>query len=328
MSHRLEQRLETLRTDFQAVAGYQFQHFFCPLLYVDEDAELCEGHIINRVFPHSDRSWTVQRKDVDNDFGLRFESDFVARHRADGLLAEEILADKELSRRFNARFLRDGEPVRHFPTNDRVPDDFSNVELDVDGNPMPLGLKISPDQLIASEDHHWQIAIDGDVKLASMVSLLKAAHLTMFHLFGYDYVLSNGGKFLGKGLLGNYYLMTKGLDRRSAMAMAKSHFGAVTKMVEKFIPGSTDLRGTLTDHRLNVCVDGDVLWAYQVFVRISDHVYVVMVPIFAGPDSTARFDMFLREPSSQINYRSARWYSGRIAIWPDSAVMEWPKWEF
>ena len=160
MNPIISRRLMRLKTDSKSVSSLSWKYFFCPILYVDEDSKLCQGHIINKAFAQVNRSWTVQREDVDNRFGAMFESDFVARHRADGLLAEEILADKELARRFNARFFKDGEPVRHFPTNDRVPDDFSNVELDVAGSPMHLGLKIGPDQLIASADRHWQIAVD------------------------------------------------------------------------------------------------------------------------------------------------------------------------
>ena len=54
--------------------GEPFHHFYCPVLFLDDEAELCKAHIVNAVFAGSTR-WTVQRKDVDNFYGHVFESD-------------------------------------------------------------------------------------------------------------------------------------------------------------------------------------------------------------------------------------------------------------
>lgn len=43
-------RLEQHRADFASVTGAPFSHFFCPVLHVDEDTELCQGHIICQAF--------------------------------------------------------------------------------------------------------------------------------------------------------------------------------------------------------------------------------------------------------------------------------------
>jgi hypothetical protein len=69
--------LEALRTDYASVAGVPFQTFFCPVLFRDEDVELCRAHLVNQAFAGASRRWTIQRKDVDEFFGAFFESDFV-----------------------------------------------------------------------------------------------------------------------------------------------------------------------------------------------------------------------------------------------------------
>ena len=69
-------RVGMLRADFEEVTGSPFKHFFCPILYQDDPVELCRAHIVNRAFEGAPRAWTVQRKDVDNHFGSRFESGF------------------------------------------------------------------------------------------------------------------------------------------------------------------------------------------------------------------------------------------------------------
>lgn len=66
-------KLDELRSDYRAVVGSPFSHFFCPIVFLDEDVDLCRAHIVNRAFPESSRSWTVQRTDVDNFYGSTFE---------------------------------------------------------------------------------------------------------------------------------------------------------------------------------------------------------------------------------------------------------------
>jgi len=75
MSADFQAKLEKLRSDYHQVRGAPFSHFFCPVLFSDEDVPLCKAHIVNLVFPDSSRIWTVQRKDVDNFYGSTFEAD-------------------------------------------------------------------------------------------------------------------------------------------------------------------------------------------------------------------------------------------------------------
>lgn len=66
MSTQVENRLKFLSADNESVTGRSFKHFFYPILYRDEDTELCRAHVINRAFKESNHSWTVQRADVDS----------------------------------------------------------------------------------------------------------------------------------------------------------------------------------------------------------------------------------------------------------------------
>ena len=73
-----KRHLARLKEDYNAVAGGPWNHFVCPILLVDQDVPLVRAHVINKAFPNSDRSRTVQRKDIDSFFGSRFEADFLA----------------------------------------------------------------------------------------------------------------------------------------------------------------------------------------------------------------------------------------------------------
>ena len=46
-------------------------------------------------------------------------------------------------------------------------------------------LKPTPSQRQAAQDGRAEISVDKDVRIHALVSLLKAAHLTLFHLMGY-----------------------------------------------------------------------------------------------------------------------------------------------
>ena len=316
-----------LKADYESVAQEPWRYFFCPILYVDERTDLCQAHVINQAFSGTDKAMTIQRADVDSRFGSLFERDFVARGEVEGLTPEEVVADKKLASVFNPTFLMDGVPIGHYIARGDIPDHHTQVELEVNGEPIRLVLKIHPDEMRRSSDRHLEIAVERNVALPSMVSILKAVHLTLFHLIGYRYALSEGGRFLGKDLLGNYYCKVKDLDRPAALTRAEEYFRPFTNMVQLVLSESTDLLGTVTDGCLNLCVDGGATWAYQVFVRAGPHMFIVMLPVFETPQSTFLFRRFLQSPATVIQYYPARFRSGRIERGTNLATMAWPKWD-
>ena len=105
MNSNVEWRLRELKRDYESTEHRPWKHFFCPVLYRDEETELCRGHIINEAFKDADRSWTIQRSDVDGYYGSRFEADFLALEKIGTLIAEDALADKNLARQFRPEIL-------------------------------------------------------------------------------------------------------------------------------------------------------------------------------------------------------------------------------
>ena len=69
----LGMNLEQLKADFESVGGKPFEHFYCPILHVDEDVPPIKGHVV----PESlgGRAMVLQRPDVDNGFGSFFEAE-------------------------------------------------------------------------------------------------------------------------------------------------------------------------------------------------------------------------------------------------------------
>ncbi len=114
----LGMNLEQLKADFESVGGKPFEHFYCPILHVDEDVPPIKGHVV----PESlgGRAMVLQRPDVDNGFGSFFEAEAGDAIRK-GLDANPLdvvsRADpaemRKLGKRFNLNLLLEGadEPV-------------------------------------------------------------------------------------------------------------------------------------------------------------------------------------------------------------------------
>jgi hypothetical protein len=71
--------LADLQSDFVQTQGKPFEYFFCPILLVDEETKLCEGHVVNKDFGN-DR--VDERRDVDGFYGRVFESALIDLVRA------------------------------------------------------------------------------------------------------------------------------------------------------------------------------------------------------------------------------------------------------
>lgn len=325
MNPEVKKRLEFLKTDYESVSNRPWQHFFCPILHLDEKVELCRGHVINQAFDNSDHSWIVQRKDVDNLFGTLFESDFLAHEQKGDLQVDEILTDKRLSDQFRPTISRDGQPVDYFVANEDIPESFSELTFYSPQGSVRLGLKISPDEMEDSLDGKWETAIEKDVRLPALASLLKSAHLTLFHMLGYRYALSLGGYFMGKEVLGAFFLNARELKRIKALEEAKVHFKKYQSLVRPVIELSFDSDGTLRDKTLLLCMIGDRFWAFNVFIRTGTQLHGVLVPILEDSESAARFHRFLNAPFPEFPVKIARMGEGRVwEVHPETKLLSWP----
>ncbi len=327
MNAQIHSRLEQLKLDYESVSGRPWHFFYCPILHKDEETELCAGHVINRASEDADRSWTVQRKDVDNYYGTLFEGDFLALEQKVDFQAGEILTDRKLSRQFNPKIVIDGQSVDHYKPQGVVPKQHSELFVDSHGGLERLALKISPDEMENVPEGRIQVIVDKDVRLAALASCLKAAHLTLFHLLGYRYALSYGGYFLGKEVLGDFFLKTRGMERLSALEEAIVHFKKYQSLVRPVIELSFDSEGTLTDNKLLLCVSDNRFWAFNVLVRTGTQSHGVLVPILEDAESAARFHRFLETPFTGLAVKIARWDRDR-EIGEGSShtqMIEWPQ---
>jgi hypothetical protein len=323
MGDEVQHKLEALRSDYNEVTGKSFAKFFCPILFRDEDVELCRAHILNAAFPNSSRNWTVQRVDVDSFYGHAFESDFVDIQYRGQPLADRVLGDPAVSKKLRPRIRIAGEEIGHFVATGPIPTHFTEARMEGPKGPVRLGLKIHPDD--AMDTSQWQIAIEKDIRLPALASTLKAAHLTLFEMLGYRYALSAGGYFLGRDVLGEFFLKNRGQNKAGILANGQCHFREFSNMMRPVLNPPADLGGTTTDQFVYVCrCDSDTPWGIVVFVRTSHLVHSVIVPVLETENAAARFVSFLKGEGCRIRANLCRfdgksWYGSK-----DYEFLEWP----
>ena len=138
MNDKGMRRLEDHRIDHTKITGQPFEHFFCPMLFVDEDVELTRGHVINKEFKGAPGIWAVQRTDVDNFFGRVFEGDFLLLQRLAGKRGFDLFFDKVLFKRVRPKIYFEGKELHYFlrfrkDRGKEVPDGFLTLDIDHEG---------------------------------------------------------------------------------------------------------------------------------------------------------------------------------------------------
>jgi hypothetical protein len=298
------------------------------MLFRDEDSELCRAHIVNQAFVGASRRWTIQRKDVDGFFGAFFESDFVKlqfRREPD----EEpfaVLADRRRARQLEPAVYLDGQKVEHYVAHGDVPAQHSKFAVDLNGRTVSLGLKLHPNDTLAAADRNWEIRIEQDVRIGALVSLLKAAHLTLFDMLGYRYALSAGGHFMGATILGEFFSRNRGLPRGTVLRNAASHFREFANMVRPALAPNDDVRGTAEDGLLYICTRGtEIRWAFLVQIKTGASLHAVLVPTFDTPAGIELFLRFLRNDDDMIDAVLTKFDGEKWLVAKEFKRLRWPK---
>jgi hypothetical protein len=322
----LKRRLELHRTEFARVKSVPFEHFYCPILGEDIDTPLCLGHVINEGFEKAPRRRVVQRRDVDNFFGAYFEADFLLVQERGKHTAADTISERHLARQFRPTILIDGQEVEHYIPTGSVPPTHTEVAIDR-GHAAPgrIALKLTPSDVLQAKGRKWEFRTARDVRLPALVSLLKAAHLTLFDLHGYQYVFTGGGHFLGRTILGTFVAAHLGKPKAEVSERAHDHFAQYERLVRPMVAHSPELKGTLTDRQVLVCWSSRGPWGVMVFLRAGDTMHAVIVPVFQQEDSALDFNSFLDGSWERFEARPGlihpdRWEiatSGREITWPE-----------
>jgi hypothetical protein len=305
MSDRLNARVDKLREDFQAETGNPFNHFFCPILHVDEPVPLCEGHIINEKFGTCN-AWVPQRQDFDNFFGSKVEADFVSALEDRPKTAFDKWLDPKLNRRYRPQLLSKGAAVEYYITKKTKPVPGQTPVAVVDGAGKNVGnfvIKKAPNEVKELHATDMQIvAVSPDTFVPAIVaSVLKATHLTMFNLYGYRHVFSTAGLYLA-GILRDFFEKYRKSKKKNLTKEIAAAFRPHASLISPTILKDTSvLAGTVNDNRLFGAIGGtEGMFALGVLIPAGpDDAFCVWLPSGVGKTIDTYFG-FLKEPPPSI----------------------------
>lgn len=325
----IAERLKSQRVDFEKVCGSAFNHFYCPILYVDEPVPLCRAHIVNRAFDGAPRNWTVQRRDVDSHFGSRFEADFTLLAHKDRILRGDGFGDREVAKRLTTRVLAGKKEVPHFLATGPPVEGFTPLQL-VDSGRL-VYLKMPPEEVDRRLEENWSIETTTDLRVGAAVSLVKSAHLTLFSLLGYRYVFSAGARLIGRDLLGAIFKDTIKCTRQQARERAKERLREWVHVVRPILSDMSKSKGTIVDRSMLVAwTASDRPWAAIVKVPIGEGAsFGVLMPCCDGTDELVTYLDFLKNGQEEIRVKLAQLVDdqegGRLEVSDREYPLGWPK---
>ena len=316
-SEELQRAVDKLQGDYVLQGNEPFRHFFCPILHEDTHTELCKGHIVPEAFGGA---WVPQRKDVDNFYGYTVEGDFVACIRDRDVGPMNVFTDKQKYKVHSPQIMFEGNVIEHY-----FPDDLSKVPakhaptrfVDDDGNILcDVAFKISPEevsklQVAAAEGRSLDLVIDQDYVPVVVASVLKAAHLTMFGWFKYEWVFSVPGRDLAV-ILKKFYVDNRGRRKTDVYEGMKAYFRKHIQMIKPFsFADPSLLAGTVNDKRVVALVNNNQQpFVMGIIVKVGTDTFVVFVP--ANATHIDSYFSFLSSPPASVmmhivEFRDEKW---------------------
>ncbi len=293
----MQEVLKSLQKDFarNSSNGKTFEYFFCPILFIDEETELCKAHIVNQSFSNVSDAWTIQRQDVDHFYGAFFESEFTKLQYA-GTDVFEAIKDKSLNPKLRPKIYKNDNPIDYyFLRQNNISEHHTRLLFDDELN-QAFGLKIEPQKLLEDKNASWYVQYEVNVTPDAIPSLIKAAHLTLFKIEGYKYALTRAGYIVGHNILGNFFLQNRQLDdKQQIKENAKSYFRNCAEMVRPVDSIGWESRGTIDDGISLLCkTKHGLIWARVIFVSTGkNHLHAVIIPILGNVLNDSVFNKLL-----------------------------------
>jgi hypothetical protein len=332
-SEEVERQLPSLREDCRRVIGTPFKHFLCPILLEDEPVPLCMGHIINEACPNSFSGCVVQRSDIDGFYGSLVESDFTTNIQARSVGGlEKALRDPAMRKKLGPKLTVDGEELEYYEYREADVPGHTPINVHIgEGEPLRLVVKKTQEELDALMDKKLEISVGKDCRLSAVVTLVKAAFLTLFRLLGYSYAVSPEGRRIGQHMLGQFYREHGSNNGRKKIRKARREapaffepFVNIMRLVDWF-DGRQSL-GTVEDKRGMACMTASgKIFGLKIFVRTDIFFGAVLMPFYEEAEGEAAYNEFLQSDSPMLLVRECEFEDMRLQIGTQSKESFWPK---
>ena len=168
-----------------------------------------------------------------------------------------------------------------------------------------VSLKVSPERLVEAEDDQLALVLERDYRPSVIASMIKAAHLTLFKIMGYEYVFSASGFWLAD-ILRSFFQKHDGSHGVSD-ADVKQHFLPFENLLAPLVVRNDDwFRGTVDDSMfLSLLTGRDEVFALGVILRAGKDRFCIFVPTDCGKTINT-YVSFLNEPPSSVRAKATR----------------------
>jgi len=195
-----EKKVDTLRVAYSHLTGDPCNDFFCPILMEHGvgGRGLMEGHILPDSIKTAARATVVQRADVDNFFGQTIEPDLIT------FINSPLYEISEFLKRARDLMVTgaSGLPAPAFVASPKSSPKLPKIGL-VDKTGEVVASPHVRTTLDELGGYSGSLLVEGTISVshpAILGSMLKAAHLTLWEIFGYAWVLSPAGRRTGEAL--------------------------------------------------------------------------------------------------------------------------------
>ena len=333
--------IEGLRADFASVTGTSFEHFYCPILHVDEDVPLMNGHIAPKSL--GGKSKVLQRSDIDHGFGSFFEAEAgdAVLHGLDVNPFDTVLeGDPEEIRK-----------LRRFKTKIQLAGTEKTIDLSIgmaDGNvrffpKSEEDFNAAVGELDEPTEFNAQLGVELDARSSILATSLRTSHLCWFRKCGYRYVFSNEGIFVASVLREFYKRFIEPRFGPNKAEKGSLFSDQVENEVDDFCfqfanfirpwPRSTfDMfpeemqKGTLDSDLFIALLDGNQVYGRISIVKLGNQYVGVMTPVITDARGWALFDL---AEDLQLEFSLGLWNAeagvcevdpptGRTLIWPSA----------
>lgn len=256
-----------------------------------------------------------------------FESEFTTIQHAGKWTPEQAITNIDLRKKLKPRIVAGDREVEFYVAKNPLPNNVTPLYMDDDRSTI-IGLKMSQAEAMAIDNGaNWSVEINRDLRIPALVSLTKAAYLTLFSMFGYRYALTTAAHFIGRSTLGAFFLSHRNSPRSEVLQAAGTYFRRFSHLVRP-VQGASACQGTLSDILVSACwSDSGVLWGTIVYVKTGDLINAVLLPASDHLEALALYLDFLRNDCTRLTTSLARWTPERQewSLSPSRAEMNWPK---
>ena len=287
--------------NYAEVTGRHSDGYFCPILQVAAQTDLIGGHII----PQSQAVTNLripQRKDVDEFYGTAFEADFEVATKMilDEVGFSDIIAGT-IPRAPKPTF-RIGETdfEFYFPKEGTsLPEGHSMARLVTEENEQDIAVKLSPKQILALNDTVINTTVEHDAIPEVTATVLKAAHLSLFAMQGYQYLYTAAGQMLAD-ILKRPFQLCDGRRPARIKEDLRECFAAHANMIKPMV--GTAFEGSIIDGFFLLCLGTTTpCFSFAVLVPMRRQLFAVFLPTPNYDPGLENYHSFLRNPPTSIN---------------------------